>query len=257
LKKPLKLRNIFIELLMQLSVTLRNPLDQYVDDYFGSKVKDLATAFNLLETEVIHVLEFGNRQIKRAPSRRSSSRESETPIEPVLEPALPEPVPAKPVPKEPLPSKKSTVEKCSHPIKGPNPRICEKGAKHNLDDKWYCKPHLKIYMKKPRDKVVGEEKNIAKKIWKKKILEKKFNFIEEDGYYFDSRTRICVSPNSKEAYGILPKDGGPIQPLQEDHLELLTAANFKYRETPTQLDELLSESDSEDLVLLSSDGDND
>ena len=190
---------------MQLSVTLRNPLDQYVDDYFGSKVKDLAAAFNLPETEVVHVLEFGCRQIKRAPSRRSASRENDAHL--VLEPAKPESVPPKPVAKDSPPSKKRVVEKCVHLIKGVNPRLCGKGAKHSFDDKWYCKPHLKIYTKKG-DKVAGEEKSIAKKIWKKKTLEKRFNFIEEDGYYFDSYTRICVSPNSKEAFGILPKDGG-------------------------------------------------
>ena len=72
-----------------------------------------------------------------------------------------------------------------------------------------------------------------------------------------THTRICVSPNSKEAFGIIPKEGGPIQPLQDEHLELLTASNFKYRELPTQLDDLLSESDGEDLVLLPSDVDSD
>ncbi len=56
IEKKLKVgRNIFIEPLMQLSVTLRSPLDQYVDDYFGSKVKDLATAFNLPETDIVYV----------------------------------------------------------------------------------------------------------------------------------------------------------------------------------------------------------
>ena len=243
---------------MNLSNTLRSPLDQYVDDYFGSKVKDLATAFNLSESEILHVLEFGCREIKRAPSRRSSSRESE-----------PEKKPATPVEKKPASSEKKpavptekSIEKCAHSIKGVNPRVCGKGANYSCDEKWYCKPHLKIYTKKVQPRKVQprkepEEKSIAKKIWKKKTLEKKFNFVEEDGYYFDSHTRICISPNSKEAFGILPKDGGPIQPLQDEHLELLTAANFKYREVETQLDELISESDGEELVLLLSDVESD
>ena len=98
---------------------------------------------------------------------------------------------------------------------------------------------------------------LAKKVLTKKILEKKFNFVEEDGYYFDTHTRICVSPNSKEAFGILPKEGGDIQPLQDEHLELLAASNFKYREQTSQPDELLSESDGEELVLLPLDGDSD
>ena len=238
---------------MQLSVTLRSPLDQYVDDYFGSKVKDLSTAFNLPETDIVYVLEFGCREIKRAPSRRSSSRESD----PAVEPAATEQIP--PVAKESPAPKKKAVEKCVHSIKGVNPRVCGKGANYSSDDKWYCKTHFKIYTKKtqPRNQKEGEEKSMAKKIWKKKTLEKKFNFVEEDGYYFDSHTRICVSPNSKEAFGIIPKEGGPIQPLQDEHLELLTASNFKYRELPTQLDDLLSESDGEDLVLLPSDVDSD
>ena len=269
---------------MNLSNTLRSPLDQYVDDYFGSKVKDLATAFNLSESEILHVLEFGCREIKRAPSRRSSSRESEpekkpassekkpaTPVEkkPAPRESEPEKKPATPVEKKPASSEKKpavptekSIEKCAHSIKGVNPRVCGKGANYSCDEKWYCKPHLKIYTKKVQPRKVQprkepEEKSIAKKIWKKKTLEKKFNFVEEDGYYFDSHTRICISPNSKEAFGILPKDGGPIQPLQDEHLELLTAANFKYREVETQLDELISESDGEELVLLLSDVESD
>ncbi len=255
---------------MQLSVTLRSPLDQYVDDYFGSKVNDLASAFNLSESEIAYVLEFGCRQIKRAPSRRSASRESDARLAPAGSPhpvskdppkAAPTLTTGTPSPKTPGPvtaarsSQKKGVEKCVHSIKGVNPRICGKRATDSNDDKWYCNNHLKIYTKKTQLRKKGEEKSIAKKIWKKKTLEKKFNFVEEDGYYFDSHTRICVSPNSKEAFGILPKDGGSIQPLQDEHLELLTAANFKYREQPTQLDDLLSESDGEELVLLPLDGD--
>ncbi len=236
---------------MNLSNTLRSPLDQYVDDYFGSKVKDLATAFNLLETEIVHVLEFGCREIKRAPSRRSSASSEREPEK--KPPASSEREPEK---KPPAPKKK-TIEKCAHSIKGVNPRVCGKGANYSCNEKWYCKPHLKIYAKKVRPRKEPAEKSIAKKIWKKNTLEKRFNFVEEDGYYFDSHTRICISPNSKEAFGILPKDGGPVQPLQDEHLELLTAANFKYREVQTQLDELLSESDGEELVLLPSDVESD
>ncbi len=88
---------------MQLSATLRSPLDQYVDDYFSSKVNDLASAFNLPEPEVVHVLEFGCRQIKRAPSRRSSSQESDP--EPGLSPAVAQPVAPQP------PRKKSRLQK--------------------------------------------------------------------------------------------------------------------------------------------------
>ncbi len=246
---------------MNLSNTLRSPLDRYVDDYFGSKVKDLATAFNLSESEILHVLEFGCREIKRAPSRRSSSRESEpekkpaTPVE--KKPAASEKKPATPVEKKPAVPTEKTIEKCAHSIKGVNPRVCGKGANYSCNEKWYCKPHLKIYAKKVRPRKEPAEKSIAKKIWKKKTLEKRFNFVEEDGYYFDSHTRICFSPNSKEAYGILPKGGGPVQPLQDEHLELLTAANFRYREAQTQLDDLLSESDGDDLVLLPSDVESD
>ncbi len=236
---------------MNLSNTLRSPLDRYVDDYFGSKVKDLATAFNLLETEIVHVLEFGCREIKRAPSRRSSASSEREPEK--KPPASSEREPEK---KPPAPKKK-TIEKCAHSIKGVNPRVCGKGANYSCNEKWYCKPHLKIYAKKVRPRKEPAEKSIAKKIWKKKTLEKRFNFVEEDGYYFDSHTRICFSPNSKEAYGILPKGGGPVQPLQDEHLELLTAANFRYREAQTQLDDLLSESDGEDLVLLPSDVESD
>ena len=236
---------------MNLSNTLRSPLDRYVDDYFGSKVKDLATAFNLLETEIVHVLEFGCREIKRAPSRRSSASSEREP-----EKKPPAPSEREPEKKPPAPKKK-TIEKCAHSIKGVNPRVCGKGANYSCNEKWYCKPHLKIYAKKVRPRKEPAEKSIAKKIWKKKTLEKRFNFVEEDGYYFDSHTRICFSPNSKEAYGILPKGGGPVQPLQDEHLELLTAANFRYREAQTQLDDLLSESDGEDLVLLPSDVESD
>ena len=236
---------------MNLSNTLRSPLDRYVDDYFGSKVKDLATAFNLLETEIVHVLEFGCREIKRAPSRRSSASSEREPEK--KPPASSEREPEK---KPPAPKKK-TIEKCAHSIKGVNPRVCGKKANYGCNEKWYCKPHLKIYTKKVQPRKEPAEKSIAKKIWKKKTLEKRFNFVEEDGYYFDSHTRICFSPNSKEAYGILPKGGGPVQPLQDEHLELLTAANFRYREAQTQLDDLLSESDGEDLVLLPSDVESD
>ncbi len=219
---------------MQLSLTLRTPLDEYVDNYFASKVKDLARSFNLSESDINEVLEFGVRQIKRAPSRRSSSRESE------------------PLPPE-TQNRAAAVEKCAHPIKGVNPRICERGAKHTFEDKWYCKMHLKIYTKTPKAKKITEEKSIAKKIWNKKTLEKKFNFVEENGYYVDTHTRICMSPNSKEAFGLLPKDGGDIQPLQDKHLELLTASNFKYREPSSHPDNSLSESDDGELILLSSD----
>ena len=228
---------------MQLSLTLRTPLDQYVDDYFASKVKDLARSFNLSEGEVEYVLEFGVREIKRAPSRRSSSRDSDSPL------------PVKLVLEKTDAKESKSAEKCVHLIKGVNPRICKRGAKHTFEDKWYCKTHLKIYTKKstPKVKKITEEKSIAKKVWHKKTLEKKFNFIEEDGYYIDTHTRICMSPNSKEAFGILPKDGGDIQPLQDEHLELLTASNFKYRETLSHLDHTLSESDDGELTLLSSD----
>ena len=140
---------------MNLSNTLRSPLDQYVDDYFGSKVKDLATAFNLLETEIVHVLEFGCREIKRAPSRRSSASSEREPE------------------KKPPAPKKKTIEKCAHSIKGVNPRVCGKGANYSCNEKWYCKPHLKIYAKKVRPRKEPAEKSIAKKIWKKKTLENK------------------------------------------------------------------------------------
>ena len=227
---------------MQLSSTLRTPLDQYVDAYFASKVKDLARSFNLSESEVEYVLEFGVREIKRAPSRRSSSRDSDSPL------------PVKLV----LEKTDAKESKCVHLIKGVNPRICKRGAKHTFEDKWYCKTHLKIYTKKstPKVKKITEEKSIAKKVWHKKTLEKKFNFIEEDGYYVDTHTRICMSPNSKEAFGILPEDGGVIQPLQDEHLELLTTLNFKYRETSSPLDNTFSESDDDELTLLSSDDSN-
>ena len=82
---------------MKLYLTLRTPLDEYVDNYFASKVKDLARSFNLSESDINEVLEFGVRQIKRAPSRRSSSRESE------------------PLPPE-TQNRAAAVEKCAHPI---------------------------------------------------------------------------------------------------------------------------------------------
>ena len=94
---------------------------------------------------------------------------------------------------------------------------------------------------------------MAKKIWKKKqLLEKKFNFVKEGKYYVDTRTRICVSPTSKEAFGILPENGDPLQPLQEKQIELLAASNLKYREPAPVSAEVLSESDDdeEELVLL-------
>ena len=223
---------------MQLSLTLRTPLDEYVDNYFASKVKDLARSFNLSESDINEVLEFGVRQIKRAPSRRSSSRESE------------------PLPPE-TQHRAAAVEKCAHPIKGVNPRICNRGAKHTFEGKGYCKTHLKIYTKTPlvkkKGKNLGEAKSIAKKIWQKKTLEMKFNFVEEDNYYVDTHTRICISPNSKEAFGILPENGDALQPLQEEHLELLAASNLKYRETTSHLDSVFSESDDELILLPSED----
>ena len=107
---------------MQLSVTLRSPLDQYVDDYFGSKVKDLATAFNLPETDIVYVLEFGCREIKRAPSRRSSSRESD----PAVEPAATEQIP--PVAKEsPAPKKIGSRKMCPF-NQGSKPQSLWKGC---------------------------------------------------------------------------------------------------------------------------------
>jgi len=262
---------------MELSVTLRTPLDQYVDNYFTSKVKDLAKAFKRSESEVEYVLEFGVRELKRAPSRRSSSRESKSssPVKLILEPSSPvsadidktvtlisDSVSPKPPPVEPVALISDSVspkplptKKCVHQIKGVNPRICERGAKHTFENKWYCKTHLKIYTKTPlvkkKGKNLGEAKSIAKKIWQKKTLEKKFNFVEEDNYYVDTHTRICISPNSKEAFGILPENGDALQPLQEEHLELLAASNLKYRETTSHLDSVFSESDDE-LILLSS-----
>lgn len=260
---------------MELSITLRTPLDQYVDDYFTSKVKDLSKAFQIPEKEVERVLEFGVPELKRAPSRRSSSssRESEPsppPVQFILEsspePKAPSPSPVSPV-SVPSPAPPGVVlssttispeavsaSTCVHPIKGVNPRICGKKTKHLFEHKWYCKTHLKIYTKKsssakkkPAKRI--EEKSMAKKIWKKKTLEKKFNFVEEDKYYVDTRTRICLSPNSKEALGILPENGDPLEPLREEHLELLAASNLKCREVSLPLDTVLSDSD-EELVLL-------
>lgn len=243
---------------MELSVTLRTPLDQYVDDYFTSKVKDLAKAFERSESEVENVLEFGVPELKRAPSRRSSSRNSEpasSPIKLVLDPVSVGTGPTGAADSgADLPPPPKPADTCVHQIKGVNPRICGKGARHSLKDKWYCQTHVKIYTrkssstKKKAPKRI-EEKSIAQKIWKKKTLEKKFNFVEEDNYYVDTHTRICISPNSKEAFGILPENGDALQPLQEEHLELLSASNLKYRETPANPDAVLSESDDE-LVLL-------
>ena len=269
---------------MQLSSTLRTPLDQYVDNYFTSKVKDLSKAFNYPESEIEYVLEFGVREIKRAPSRRSSSRESETSCPPSdsvtangptlvgdskslsdsvtsngptlvgdsksLSDSVTKPS-SKSAPRSPN-DRSASPETCVHQIKGVNARMCGRGAKYIFEDKWYCKTHLKIYTTKKGKKKV-EEKSIAKKIWKKKTLEKKFNFVEEGNYYVDTRTRICVSPNSKEAFGILPENGDVVQPLQEEHLELLAASNLKYRELTSHLDPILSESDDDELILLSSD----
>ena len=249
---------------MELSVTLRTPLDQYVDDYFTSKVKDLAKAFKRTESEVEYVLEFGVRELKRAPSRRSSSRESKSssPVKLVLEhPPVSTDIDKPDKPDKPdatsvliSDSVPTPVKKCVHQIKGVNPRICERGAKHTFEDKWYCKTHLKIYTKTPSAKKKGkkpvEEKSIAKKIWQKKTLEKKFNFVEEDNYYVDTHTRICISPNSKEAFGILPENGDGLQPLQEEHLELLAASNLKYRESTSHLDSGFSESDDDDELIL-------
>jgi len=257
---------------MQLSSTLRTPLDQYVDNYFTSKVKDLSKAFNYPESEIEYVLEFGVREIKRAPSRRSSSRESETSCPPSdsvtangptlvgdsksLSDSVANPS-SKSAPRSPN-DRSASPETCVHQIKGVNARMCGRGAKYIFEDKWYCKTHLKIYTTKKGKKKV-EEKSIAKKIWKKKTLEKKnplekkFNFVEEGNYYVDTRTRICVSPNSKEAFGILPENGDVVQPLQEEHLELLAASNLKYRELTSHLDPILSESDDDELILLSSD----
>lgn len=236
---------------MELSTTLRCPLDRYVDAYFELKVRDLAEGLGVTEDAVRSVLEFGVKHVRTAPASRSASRSASPPGRGAPSPSQPPETSEAPAP----PS--SSV--CVYSIKGKNPRRCGVKAKHQLDESWFCKTHLKIQEKKKsassgRKKTTTE--SIATKIWEKKIFETKINLIEENGHYFDSNSRICFSPNSKEAFGVLASDGATVGPLEDEHFELIASSNLKFRTTAHGTDPASTGSDGEreELELVASSG---
>lgn len=229
---------------MSLPADLRKLLDEYVDSYFLRKTLQLAKAFGKTPDQVRQVL---------------TSQSSPILVRKGQHPSVP-------------------PQTCQHDVTGLNPRKCGKAARFIFEATPFCSTHFKKREKSQKKKnsprkipqpapkenqkkknsrrtmpQSAPKENVARALWDKKPLEKKFNFVVEDGRYIDTRTRICFSPSSKEAYGYLSKKGPDCQllPLTEEQSELLAACNLKQREdvTATEEESSGSEDGTEELVL--------